>query len=248
MRASGLSEEDFNTRLSCLVEDGVSIDKLYLSTQMRVRGGDEYLDLVYDLFTNNAAAHANIKFDELFSSKPYNVSACDSEDAAPKYQFAIMRSFAEFCELQQQKERESGLSRMMAGFAWKWISNKNASAYDITIEGISKRWNTVSKDWVNSPDAVNEVGCIHTVQGYDLNYGFVIIGPDLRFDHETGCVTVSKADFRDNGAKRGSDDDTLMQIIINAYYVLMTRGMLGTFLYVCDPDLRDYLARFIPAI
>lgn len=48
-------------------------------------------------------------------------------------------------------------------------------------------------------------------------------------------------------AHKASDDD-LQKIIVNAYYVLMTRGMLGTYLYVCDPALKEYLSRYIPAI
>lgn len=32
----------------------------------------------------------------------------------------------------------------------------------------------------------------------------------------------------------------------NAYYVLMTRGMLGTYLYVCDPALKEYLVTVYP--
>ena len=47
--------------------------------------------------------------------------------------------------------------------------------------------------------------------------------------------------------KKASNDD-LRKIIVNAYYVLMTRGMLGTFLYVCDPALKEYLSRYIPVI
>lgn len=47
--------------------------------------------------------------------------------------------------------------------------------------------------------------------------------------------------------KKASDDD-LQKIIVNAYYVLMTRGMLGTYLYVCDPALKEYLSRYIPVV
>lgn len=61
---------------------------------------------------------------------------------------------------------------MTAGFAWKWETKKHKDAFDIVIEGVPKRWNSSQKDWVNPPNAVNEVGCIHTAQGYDLNYGF----------------------------------------------------------------------------
>ncbi|MFZ1699033.1 MAG: DNA/RNA helicase domain-containing protein [Blautia wexlerae] len=31
----------------------------------------------------------------------------------------------------------------------------------------------------------------------------------------------------------------------NIYYVLMTRGIKGTYLYVCDENLREYLRPYI---
>ena len=108
---------------------------------------------------------------------------------------------------------------MTAGFAWKWETKKHEDAFDIVIEGIPKRWNSSQKDWVNSPNAVNEVGCIHTVQGYDLNYGFVILGPDIYYDNDKEAVCVNKANFKDAVAKKKASDDDLRKIIINAYYI-----------------------------
>lgn len=86
------------------------------------------------------------------------------------------------------------------------------------------------------------------MQGYDLNYGFVILGPDIYYDGDKGVVCVNKADFKDAVAKKKASEDELRKIIVNAYYVLMTRGMLGTYLYVCDPALKEYLSRYIPVI
>lgn len=88
----------------------------------------------------------------------------------------------------------------------------------------------------------------YTVQGYDLNYGFVILGPDIYYDSDKDSVYVNKANFKDAVAKKKASDDDLQKIIVNAYYVLMTRGMLGTYLYVCDPALKEYLSRYIPVV
>lgn len=84
--------------------------------------------------------------------------------------------------------------------------------------------------------------------GLHLNYGFVILGPDIYYDTDKEAVCVNKANFKDAVAKKKASDDDLRKIIVNAYYVLMTRGMLGTFLYVCDPALKKYLSRYIPVI
>lgn len=92
------------------------------------------------------------------------------------------------------------------------------------------------------------------MQGYDLNYAGVIIGPDLRFDPSSGQLLLDRDSYRD---KKGSEnnprlgiaftDDDLLQYIRNIYGVLLTRGMLGTFIYVCDPDLRAYVASVLGA-
>jgi DUF2075 family protein len=43
----------------------------------------------------------------------------------------------------------------------------------------------------------------------------------------------------------GYSDDDLLRYIVNIYGVLLTRGMLGTFVYVCDPALRRHLSDYI---
>lgn len=248
IRSSGLSRAELDERLNALTANGILTDEFNLSTQMRVHGGDEYLDFAYDILTNKEHMHRGMTFDSLFSAKPYDATKKDPGSKTPRYQFAIFNRFKDFCELQQAKENEAGLSRMTAGFAWKWDSKRNREAFDIEIEGISKRWNSTQNDWVNSPTSVDEVGCIHTVQGYDLNYGFVILGPDIYFDEARQRVAVDKSHFYDSVSKRKASDDEIEKIVVNAYYVLMTRGMLGTFLYVCDPALKRHLSEFIPVI
>ncbi|MCR5832045.1 MAG: DUF2075 domain-containing protein [Lachnospiraceae bacterium] len=36
-----------------------------------------------------------------------------------------------------------------------------------------------------------------------------------------------------------------LEYIKNVYYVLLTKGIRGTYIYVCDNDLREYLQEFI---
>jgi hypothetical protein len=67
-----------------------------------------------------------------------------------------------------RRDAEVGLARMVARFAWKW-TKKDKTAFDIEIGQIRLRWNTKKTDWIASANALEEVGSIHTVQGYDLN-------------------------------------------------------------------------------
>lgn len=251
VRATGMGEENHDRLLARLQADKVKTTELNLVTQMRVYGGDEYLDFVYDILTGAESAQSTArKFDHLFSAIPYDARSPQDEGIPRQpYQFALVDSFSDFCNLQITKECEGGLSRMAAGYAWKWVSKNDNHAYDIEIDGVKKRWNTrAGGNWVNSEHAVDEVGSIHTVQGYDLNYGFIIIGNDIQYDSASDRLVANKASFYDAGAKKTASPEQLDAIVINAYYVLLTRGMRGTFVYACDSDVKRYLQRFIPTI
>ena len=142
-------------------------------------------------------------------------------------------------------DKEWSLCRNIAGFAWPWISKKDHSRCDIELDGHKYTWNTTNKDWINSPNSVNEIGCIYTTQGYDLNYAGIIIGKDLGYNKETGNLHVRRDEYYDMNGKRNADDDELLEFIMNVYTTICTRGMRGTYIYACDPDVRDYLSQFI---
>lgn len=114
-------------------------------------------------------------------------------------------------------------------------------------------WNRTDRDWINSRTALEEVGCIHTSQGYDLNYAGVIIGPELRWDAaEQRAVFVRSSCHDQNGQRNNKalgqtfSDDDLLEYVLNVYRVLLTRGIKGTYVYVCDPALRERLEAFLP--
>lgn len=253
VRATGLGAAARDRLLDELEERGVKTSMMELSTQMRVQGGDEYLDFIYGILTGNPATAITARaFDDLFCATPCTEAERTrriERGEAPRYELAIVESFSAFDELLALKEADGGLARMAAGYAWDWVSRKDPSAYDIEIDGIRKRWNDASSgNWMHSPDAVREVGSIHTLQGYDLNYGFIIIGDDLRYDPESDRLVVDRRAFKDAGAKKTATDEELQTVVVNAYYVLLTRGMKGTYIYICDPEVRAYFQRFIPTL
>lgn len=165
----------------------------------------------------------------------------------------MFESVAEMREEIRSKDAESGLSRLVAGFAWEWKTKNDKAAYDIEIDGCKLRWNSVATDWIAAPRSRGEVGSIHTVQGYDLNYAGVIIGPDLRYDAVNGRLFVDRGSYFDTKGKENNrrlgkiySDDDLLRFVSNIYAVLLTRGIRGTFVYACDPALRTYLREFLP--
>ena len=94
---------------------------------------------------------------------------------------------------------------------------------------------------INSKNSMNEVRCIHTVQGYDLNYAGVIIGPELSYDEDAGTLVIDEKKYKDiNGKRSIADPEELKRDIINIYKTLLTRGIKGTYVYVVDEKLRDH--------
>ncbi|KQQ39295.1 DUF2075 domain-containing protein [Nocardioides sp. Leaf307] len=200
-----------------------------LQSQMRVRAGQDYVAHVRA--TLDGTARGPARFDG------YDLRFFDN--------LSVMRNAI------SAREREYGLARLLAGYAWGWASKNDKTVVDFVIDGEQLRWNSTAVDWVSSPGSADEVGSIHTIQGYDLNYAGVIIGPDLRFDTDTERIVLDRKSYRDprgmtNNKFHGitySDEDILV-FVRNIYSVLLTRGMLGTYVYVCDPALRAHLRRF----
>jgi DUF2075 family protein len=203
-----------------------------LTSQMRVRAGEDYVGYVRAVLSDAPPA-------------PRSFAGYD------------LRFFDDISRMRQailERDREVGLARLVAGFAWPWISRKDKTAYDIEIGDVEMRWNGTDVDWVNSPTSATEVGVIHTIQGYDLNYAGVIIGPDLRYDADRGALWFDRRNYFDptaanNMPRRGITftDDDILRLVENIYAVLLTRGMLGTYVYVCDRRLRERLRPYFGA-
>lgn len=210
-----------------------------LSSQMRIRATEDYVGYVRRLL-GASTSHA--------SSGPLA-----REDFAD-YDFRLFHSVAEMHDEIRRRDAEVGLSRLTAGYAWEWKSKNDLSMFDIELDGRSLRWNSKQVDWIASANSLDEVGSIHTVQGYDLNYAGVIIGNDLRYNETTGKLFIDRASYFDKKGKENNPtlgqvytDDDLLRLISNIYSVLLTRGIRGTYVYACDPALRRYLQGFIPA-
>jgi DUF2075 family protein len=81
-----------------------------------------------------------------------------------------------------------------------------------------------------------------------LNYAFVILGKDIGYDFVEKKIIVRPDNYYDKNGKRTASYDELFTYIRNIYYVLMTRGIKGTYLYICDEDLRNYLQQYVDVV
>lgn len=223
--------------LSDLIADTRASGRHYqLRTQMRVRAGSDYVSYVRWMLDPHPSS---------VQREPVHFG---------DYEFRMFDTVSQMRDEIFRRDAEVGLSRMVAGYAWPWNSKKDKSAFDIEIDQAQLRWNSTSTDWVSSSNALEEVGSIHTVQGYDLNYVGVIIGLDLRFDTSRKRLVMNRKSYLDKKGKANNDilginysDEDLLRFITQIYAVLMTRGIRGTYVYACDPGLREYLRGFIPS-
>ena len=202
----------------------------HLASQMRVQGGNDYLEFVGRVM--EGAQYSRMTFGD------YD-----------------LRFFDDIHQLRRailEKDHEVGLSRLVAGFAWPWASKNDPDAHDIEIDGLQLTWNRTATDWINSETSRDEVGSIHTVQGYDLNYAGVIIGSDLGYDEKSGQLVFHRENYHDKKGKENNprlgivySDEDLLDYVKNIYRVLLTRGIRGTYVYVVDPALRRHLSEII---
>ena len=210
-----------------------------LSTQLRcLLGGNEYIDYVKSIFSNEPPKK-KIEF--------------------KKYDLKIFDNVNDMVEEIKTKDKEFGLCRNIAGYAWPWNSKGkgiafdqvktnqviNSGIYDLEIDGYKYIWNSKATDWINSPNSVNEIGSIHTTQGFDLNYTGLIIGNELKYDLENNKFVVDRSNYYDAKGKADTTDEELLDYLLNIYRTMMSRGMLGTYIYVCDAGLKTYLKGYI---
>lgn len=220
---------------SCLEPDAIKIGlgraaehPIRLESQMRVKGGNAYLRYVRSVLDGSHSEKRNFE----------------------GYDLVLHDSFSDFVESFARNYERHNLSRMVAGYAWRWSSKKDPSIDDIVIDDVGLKWNRTYDNWVgrgvDDPEIAHEVGCIHSIQGYDLSYCYVIIGNDLVFDEKIGRPKANKSSYYDRNGFATASPEELDRYIKNIYYVLLTRGILGTHIYVTNPALKSYLSGFFP--
>ncbi|MCE2974207.1 MAG: DUF2075 domain-containing protein [Sediminibacterium sp.] len=197
-----------------------------LKSQFRSKGGINYVNFIHNLFD------ANIK--ELFPYKSLD------------FDLRLFDNPEDLVKEINLKEKAEGLSRLVAGYAWEWISKKDKNKFDIKIGNIQLKWNSVAVDWVNSPNSINEVGCIHTTQGYDLNYVGVLIGPEIDYDFDNNELVIYKDRYKDKAGKNTITDLAILkEYIINIYKTILLRGIKGAYVFAVNKNLHKYLSQFI---
>lgn len=212
---------------------GADVTHLELASQFRCGGSDGYLAWLDDVLGIREIANPDM----------------DPGD----YDFRVVDSATDLDRLIRERN-DGNRSRLVAGYCWDWKSKRNPDAYDIELSasGFSRQWNLGSDGslWITAPNSIEQVGCIHTCQGLELDYVGVIIGPDFAITNgalSTNPAGRSKMDRSIRGWKALMKRDPvgarerLDRIIRNTYRTLMTRGMKGCYVHCTDPAVADFL-------
>lgn len=227
VKESDVKKEDFDLLLN---EENVM--HRYLTAQLRVKGGNEYIDFIHNLFTSNPTSYF-----------------MDSE-----YDFKVYDDCHQMFEDIKDKDKQyNGLCRVISGLSFYWRkkardkkSTKYKQDFDFEIEGYKYNWNEDfnAGDFISKKENIDKVGCIYTVQGHDLNYAGVIFGEDISYNPVTKQIEYNIDKFIDTNSI-SKDKLKTIKNITNAYLVLLTRGVYGTYVYAVDKNLRDYIKSFI---
>jgi len=218
---------------------GALIERLELTSQFRCGGSDDYMAWLDETL----GVHADTA----------NYFSLD------KFDFQIFDSPVELHKTIKEKNKINNKSRVVAGYCWDWVSQKKPELSDITIDefGYKATWNLTSDggEWIISPKSVEEVGCIHTCQGLEVDYIGVIIGRDLvAIDGvlKTDPSARAKTDKSLAGYKKELKEDPISaeikadEIIRNTYRTLLSRGMKGCYVYFVDPATAEHFKKLLP--
>ena len=207
------------------------IEEFSLTSQFRCAGSDGYLAWVDDVLQIRPTANNTL------SDIPYD--------------FQVFDDPAELHDAIKAKNTNNR-ARVVAGYCWPWSSKKNPKLNDVVIGDYARQWN-LDQDgslWIVAPDSVEQIGCIHTCQGLEVDYVGVIIGPDLVMDGDN-LKSMPRARDRHDKTMKGfvkmskeqpAEAARLADMIIkNTYRTLMTRGMKGCYVYATDANLGEHI-------
>ena len=165
---------------------------------------------------------------------------------------------------QKASKKDSKLSRVVATYDWDYNKEpKKNGFWCVEIGNWSLPWNNelqrtlTNKQkrkiknmvWPEQEQTINECGSTFSIQGFDLSYAGVIIGPSVKYENGN-IVFHPECSFNDKATRKrtlkdGSKKCIAKQLLQNELRVLLTRGVKGLYIYACDDALRAKLKEAI---
>jgi Mrp family chromosome partitioning ATPase len=213
------------------------VREIELTAQFRCNGCDGYIRWVDDLFSNTPKPVG-----PWAATGDYDLRAFDTVDEMEREIIRLART--------------GKSARLVAGFCWPWSDTQpdGTLVHDVAIDGWTRPWNEMPPEqrhpprpaarpdrhpytlWATDPARVREVGCIYSAQGFEFDYCGVVLGPDLVWRDGKGWV-ARRAESADPAVlRRKITSEDLTRLLQQTYRVLMTRGIVGTFVYSVDGE------------
>ena len=192
------------------------------------------------------------------------IDDCEIKKLTKDKQYDI-RIFDSPFELQKaiklkNKDQKLGISRLVATYDWPYVEEKKKQdrpKWFVEIGDWKAPWNQQIKpekkdaklSWIEQPQTIDEIGSTFTVQGFDLNYAGVIIGPSVKYRNGKIMFDISESKNKgavqyrklENGEMKNFGEDLLK----NELNVLLTRGVNGLYIYAVDEELQEALKEAI---
>ncbi len=230
--------------LESLVNQAKANDSYFeLKNQLRMNADEKTVEWIRDFIDKGEISELP------HDSRGYEIVVYDTPDELQK-------------EIEKKtRKRKTSLSRIIATFDWAYNDKKmppNSQKYwEVTIGGWKMPWNKQlqppKKDksrlkklaWAEKPYTIGEVGSTFTIQGFDLNYAGVILGPSVKyrdgrvfFDWECSenRWAIQNRTLSDGRKRRFAE-----LLLRNEINVLLTRGVNGLYIYAQDEALRAVL-------
>lgn len=221
-----------------------------LKNQLRIKSSEEMVEWIDDF------------------TKKRKVSTVPKNNGG--YEIRIFESPLDLENALKEKASDENhkLSRLIATYDWEYSSKPPADArllkyWEVMIGHWHKPWNreldrklgrkekraNKSLSWAEQPQTIEEIGSTFTIQGFDLNYAGVILGPSVKYRNgevifDPSASYNTKA-VRNRTLSDGSKQKFGEELIQHEVRVLMTRGVEGLYIYACDDALREALLQAI---
>lgn len=240
-------------QLQKMVGEALKSDNLIeLKNQLRIDANESTIQWVRDLVDHQ-------KVGKLQSDSKYEIKVFDS----PK-------DLENAIQIKNRSDLDShyanGISRLIATFDWTFSTGSKPAdgspTWDVKIGDWRMPWNNQLKtkqkrsvsyrnlSWAERSETINEVGSTYTIQGFDLNYAGVIIGPSVKYRDGMIVFDPKAHANKDANQKRtlqsGEKRSFAEKLIRNELNVLLTRGVHGLYIYAVDPELREALKKAMP--
>lgn len=215
----------------------VDYEQATLTTQMRMQAPKSVITWINDLT-------------EKCRIDPVGQKKADYLTMDTKYDFRIYEDAQKMYQDLKLKNDQAGESRIVATADYpSTLDGKKHYVNEGKFHLPWDQYNYSKTTWAQKPETINEIGSIYTVQGFDLQYVAVIIGPSIvSVGGNKIKIDLSKYEDQEAFKKRHDNDitdldDSKKRIILNSMNVLLKRGIKGCFVYFHDAKIYNYLSK-----